>query len=277
MDSIFSYVEFCRARNLSRATITNRTYALRRLERAVGCDPLHATKEELRTWRDSLTLSPGAMLTELSCVANYYRWALDEELISVDPSRKLTRPRTPHYLPRPIPERDLLDATSCAPERIRPWLALMGWCGLRACEVASLRRADIQEHADPPMLTICGKGARVRVVPLGPAVIEELRRAGLPSRGYVFPRMDGQPGPNSPATVSRLVNRHLHRCGLAATGHQARHRYGTQMYRASRDLRMVGGVMGHADTRTTSGYVAYSNKKAWDAARKLDRSLRKAS
>ncbi len=41
-----------------------------------------------------------------------------------------------------------------------------------------------------------------------------------------------------------------------------RHRFATQLYRVSRDLRMVGECLGHADPRTTAGYAAYAQEKA---------------
>ena len=85
----------------------------------------------------------------------------------------------------------------------------------------------------------------------------------------MFRRHDGQSGPNTPHTVSRLSNEHLHACGLPATLHQLRHRFGTETYRYKRDLRMVQDLLGHADPATTAGYAAYLNVDAAAAVEHL--------
>lgn len=276
MPTIDRYLRWCTLRDLSRSTIYNRRCGYRRLARALGHDPLTATEDEITIWREGLGLSAGAAGVEIGLARAFFRWAFDEGLIEADPTRRLLRPRTPHYLPRPIGEDPLAYALSTARPRIRPWIALAGWAGLRACEIASLQRCDVLDYADPPLLIVRGKGGRQRVVPLGPALLVELHQAGLPSRGPVFPRADGLPGPNNAHRISGAVNRHLHAHGITESLHQLRHRYGTQMYASSADLRMVQSVMGHASPRTTSGYVAYSDRAAVAAAAALDRSLRAA-
>src|SRR6266436_6248051 len=127
-------------------------------------------------------------------------------------------------LPRPIPDDHLLYALAQAPARIRPWLVLAGWCGLRAKEIALLRRERVIETGRPPGLLIASdatKGRRERYVPMSDFVIAELVPV-LPASGWVFRRYDGRPGPNTPGVVSRVANDHLHACGYAATLHQLR-------------------------------------------------------
>jgi site-specific recombinase XerD len=93
------------------------------------------------------------------------------------------------------------------------------------------------------------------VVPLSPFVLGELAAAGLPGRGWAFLRRDGMPGPNTPATVSHQANQALHAAGIAATLHQLRHRFASQLYRHSRDLRLVQDLLGHVNLATTAGYA----------------------
>lgn len=60
-----------------------------------------------------------------------------------------------------------------------------------------------------------------------------------------------------PSRVSQLSNAHLHGCGIRETLHQLRHRFGTLTYQATRDLRLVQELMGHADPASTAGYAAH--------------------
>lgn len=52
---------------------------------------------------------------------------------------------------------------------------------------------------------------------------------------------------------------------IEATMHQTRHWFGTQLYIATRDLRLVQEMMGHASPSTTAGYAAFASDTA-DAA-----------
>ena len=150
-------------------------------------------------------------------------------------------------------------ALDCAPARIRLWIVLAAWCGLRACEISGLRRECIRETSVPPTLLVAAdatKGIEERVIPLSPFVVCEVGAAGLPSHGYAFARCDGRAGPNTAQLVSHLANEHLHAAGTASTLHSLRHRCLTEHYRATRDLRQTQEIAGHKDPATTAKYVA---------------------
>ena len=139
------------------------------------------------------------------------------------------------------------------------------WCGLRAKEIALLRRECVLDTGRPPVLLVAAdatKGRTERVVPLSGFVLSELALAGLPGSGWAFRRRDGQHGPNTPGLVSKIANEYLRSCGVNATLHQLRHRFGTQAYAGTRDLLVVQGLMGHANPSTTAGYAAYADADA---------------
>ena len=135
-----------------------------------------------------------------------------------------------------------------------------------------LRRERVLDTADPPVLLVAAdatKGHRERIVPLSDFVVAELRTAGLPRGGWVFPRYDGGAGPNAPWVISHTANDHLRACGAQVTLHQLRHRFGTQAYRACHDLRTVQELLGHADPATTAGYAAYDRGAAAEVVGKI--------
>ncbi len=277
-DRLLDHLAHLRLRGLRPQSIDQRRYAVRRLARWLDANPLYATEEQLLGWQRSLTMSAVGHRTEVMHVHGYYKWAVEEKLIRTDPSRRLVLPKKPHTIPRPIPEEHLRLALDEAPPYLRAQLVLAAWCGLRAAEIALLQRQHVMDTADPPVLLVTnGKGGRQRVVPIGDRVLAVLREYGMPSRGVVFPRLDGRPGPNTPARVSQRACRYLHDVGIPSGLHSLRHRYGTQVYRASQDLRLVGSLMGHNDPATTAGYVAYSAEGAVAAIRALDESLPSAA
>ncbi|MGH3275889.1 MAG: tyrosine-type recombinase/integrase, partial [Streptosporangiaceae bacterium] len=196
----------------------------------------------------------------------FYAWAARTGLVGVNPVEDLPVPRRGRSLPRPIGEDDLMAALAAAPDRIRLWIVLAAWAGLRAKEVALLRRENILLSAAPaPLLLVAAdatKGIRERAVPLAPFAVTEITAAGLPLAGWCFTRGDGGRGPNTPARVSQVAAAHFRACGIAATLHMCRHRFGTQAYAVRRDLREVQELLGHADVRSTQIYADWDRASA---------------
>lgn len=237
-----------RWRNYSSGTIDQRRNALRRFARARGDDLLDATAAEIVTFldrrqRDGRALGPASISAELAHLKGFYKWAEAEGLIAQSPAAHIAKPRLPRNLPRPILEDDLTRALDNAPDRVKAWLYLAAYAGLRACEIAPLRAEDLWWHGSPPVIHVRrGKGGHSGVVPIAPVLVDVLRE--LPRRGLLFRREDGQVNEVRPHTVSHLCNRYLHGLGIWDTLHSLRHRFGTQVYRASgRDIRQTQELM----------------------------------
>jgi integrase/recombinase XerC len=270
--SVAAHLTYLTEAGRSPATVYQRRIVLARLQRALPVPLEDATEAHLAEWRTSL---PGGDRTVRCYITNaraYYSWLVARGVRPDNPAANLPTPRQHRMLPRPVSENDLMTALRAAPPRVRLWIVLAAWCGLRAKEIALLRRESVQEYAVPPVLVVtaaASKGGTERVVPLSSFVLAELAAAGLPRTGYVFARRDGQRGPNTPGVVSKIASRHLRECGVDATLHQLRHRYGTQIYCASRDLRLTQELLGHQSPSTTAGYAAYSRAGAAEAVEKL--------
>lgn len=249
-------------RNLRPRTIEARRSTLRAFA-AVQPDLLKATWRDIEAWLDR-PLSAKSRADYLSYLHCFYQWAIRAELTTVDPTVHILPPKIPKHLPRPISERDLIRAFMEADRRMLAMLALAAYAGLRCMEIAGLEVTDII-WATPVVLWIRGKGDKERVVPLAQRAQLALRSYGLPNRGPVFHRLDG--GPYTAGTISRMINRHLHQCGLTETAHQLRHRFGTRVYGVSRDIVLTQEMMGHASIATTRGYVAFCPE---DAAKTID-------
>lgn len=252
--TVGAFLDDCRRRNLRPGTIDQKRRCLARLTRHLGGDPADATHDQLVAFLDRLD-QPEARATELSHLRTFYRWAVAEGHLGVDPSARLVRPRVPRRLPRPIPTNDLAVALDTAPERVRPWLVLAAYAGLRACEIARLRGQDLLWENDPPLLVVDeGKGGHMGAVPMCPTVAAEL--AGMARSGWLFPRRDGQPGPTPAHVVSRLANGHLHGLGITHTLHTLRHWFGTQTLRANGgNLRETQELLRHQSPVSTAIYT----------------------
>lgn len=254
-------------------TIATRRGLLMRLAGRLPDGVVAATSAHLYGWRAGLRVGDSTVRDYVSHVRGFYAWTRRTGRRVDDPTVDLPVPPYRRRLPRPATEEHLALALGQAPDRIRPWLLLAAFEGLRAKEIAYLRRETILDALMPPLLLVAAeatKGTRERTVPLHPVTLAALRAVPLPRSGWVFPRADGQPGPNMPYRISHLCNTFLHEdCGLPITLHQLRHRFGTQTYRASKDLRVVQELLGHANPQTTAGYAAYNAADALAAVTAL--------
>jgi integrase/recombinase XerD len=135
-------------------------------------------------------------------------------------------------------------------------VAMLGLLGLRIFEATGADIADLGEEHGHRVLRVCGKGGKVVLVPLPPAVGRAIdqaigdRAAGpilLNSRGV---RMDRH-------AATRRLRRLVAGAGVPITRphpHMLRHTFVTTMLDAGVDLRDVQIAARHADPRTTMRY-----------------------
>lgn len=271
LPALDAHLQHLRLRGLAATHITARRRAVERLAGHLGADPAGATPTDLLDYLGRIPrTTPRSKYAEISHLCCYYRWLNQHGHRSDDPTVTLPKPKLSRLLPRPMSEGDLAVAIASAPPKIRLWLVLAGYQGLRACEIACLDRSDILDNAPTPALVAHGKGRKDRIVPLCDRALAELRAYGLPSRGPLFPRADGAPGPTSAHRVSCIANEYLHDLSITDTLHQLRHRAATGWYAASQDILVTGALLGHSDPASTAGYAAYSDARATAAVRALD-------
>lgn len=250
-------------------TLRIRRSQLQRLARDLAPTPLAtATEEHLVAWYESLTGTPGTIASYTSAARTLFRWMSFKarpRLRSDDPAAILDRPHVPAGVPRPIASDKYELALACAvsdPE-MYAWLGLMGCSGLRACEIAWLQVADVEPREDGSgLLHIVGKGGKRRTVPAGPQLMTVLHLfAGRRGAGPVFTRpSDGQA--HTPRAVSAKVAAFLRELQIPATGHQLRHRWGTDYHALDPDLFRQAKLMGHGSVNTTQLYTAVDPAEA---------------
>lgn len=256
-------------RGLIDESISRRHYTLSALAAWLDPTPLLAvTREQIEAWLDSRAVGARTRYWHLSNLSCFFRWAVLEGYLEVDPTMRIIRPRLPSLLPRPIAEEALQRALRAADERMRCWLLLAAYGGLRAAEIAGLSRADVLDQDDPPTILVRGKGDKERLVPLHPQTLAALWIYGMPSSGWLWV---GQRGAIKPNTVTRYITRYLRSQDIAASTHNGRHYFGTQLYRDTKDIRLVQELMGHAHISTTAIYTKWDQSAAMAAVRGLGR------
>lgn len=254
--AVSRHLSWCEARNLRPGTIYQRRRVLMRYGARVG-GLLDATPDLAERWWNELTarVMPESRAAELSHVRAFYKWALLERLVDADPTARLARPKIPTRLPNPIPQPQLDVALAQAPPRIKPWLYLAAFAGLRCSEIAPLRAEHLRFGGPAKVIVIpVQKGGSMGAVAAPPILLDVL--SALPHKGWLFPRHDGGPGHVPGHLVSHLGNDYLHSLGIPFTMHSLRHWYGTETYQASgRDLRQTQQALRHRSVLSTQRYT----------------------
>lgn len=201
-------------------------------------------------------LAPETRRLRRGTLRAFYSWAELVGHVTASPAKLLPEVSTPRPLPRPIPDESLADALDVADERRRLILRLAAEVGLRRAEIAACHTRDLRERAGRLALLVHGKGARERIVP----VPEHLGRHLLTlPEGYLFPS-DNADGHLSPRYVGKLAAEVL---PPSHTLHTLRHRFATNIYRASRDLYAVQRLLGHGSPTVTQRYVGLDVDELW--------------
>jgi integrase len=170
--------------------------------------------------------------------------------VDLDPTRQLPGVKVPAQAPKPAPDDVLTTALGQIDDRTRLMILLAANAGLRRAEIAAVHTSDIQGG----QLRVKGKGGKVRMVPIHPAIAEAT--ADL-EPGYVFPGNDQ--GHLSPDRVGRIISCAL---GPGWTAHTLRHRFATKGYAAGHDLFSLQRILGHSSPSTTQRYTATTDDAA---------------
>lgn len=167
---------------------------------------------------------------------------------------------------------DQLNTRYQSPHRNLVMLRLMLDTGLRAGEVVALR----PEHVDLEtgrLLVREGKGAKDRTLWFSDEVGELLKEwmERRPESDFLFPTRDG--GQLSTRYLRKMVKRLAREADVAeadrVSPHTLRHTFATDLYRDTKDLRLVQKALGHADISTTQIYTHIVDEDLENAMRSL--------
>ena len=214
----------------------------------------------------------------LTVFRRFFRWALREQLIHVDPTLKLLSARQPLRVPHTLTEEQVT-ALLAAPDvdtplglRDRTMLELMYASGLRVSELVGLQLFQI--GLQDGVLRVMGKGSKERLVPFGQEAGEWLQRYLVQARPVLLSGQQHdavfvtQRGSRAGSAMTRimfwsLVRKYarLAEIRVALSPHTLRHAFATHLLNHGADLRAVQLLLGHADISTTTIYTHVARER----------------
>ena len=210
----------------------------------------------------------------LTVFKRFFRWALRERLLMIDPTLKLQAAKQALRVPKTLTESQV-EALLSAPDlgaalgqRDRAMLELMYASGLRVSELVGLKL--IRLGMNEGVLRILGKGDKERLAPFGEEARHWLTHYLAQGRPAI---LQGRPSDDLFVTqrgraMSRvmfwlLVKKYAARAGITAplSPHTLRHAFATHLLNHGADLRAVQMLLGHADISTTTIYTHVARER----------------
>ncbi|ERG63557.1 hypothetical protein L332_03710 [Agrococcus pavilionensis RW1] len=193
--------------------------------------------------------SAETMKSRRSSARRFFTWLHENGHVAADVASRLYPVHVIPAPPRVIPDTDMRLALGHVTTRDRAAILLARYACLRLTEIATLRTTDRTGDA----LRVTGKGGRIRIVYMHPDLrhaLDALEQQLDDPRGWYFPGL---------GTASHMHPDSMHKIIKRVTGwnpHALRHAGATAAYRATKDLRAVQLMLGHASLATTQRYLS---------------------
>jgi len=222
--------------------------------------PDQVRPDDLDAFRDTLLndkYTPKSVSRKLNAVKTFFRWMIDQNLITSDPSSSVAHPKIENILPKflnPLEYRALRDVTR-SDVRIAAIVELILQTGLRISEVASLLVANLKDNG---MVIEAYATQPQRTVPLNkPArdVIEAYTRIRPKvDSPYVFISKNGKP--LAVRNIRASIARYMQRADLPTYSvNDLRTTFMVENLKNGVDIVLLSQVSGHKRLSTTERYL----------------------
>jgi integrase/recombinase XerC len=202
--------------------------------------------------------APASTRAKHSAAAKFCAWSGDAGALA-----DYNLPPIPPPSPKALPEgtEDVQRMIDGAPdEDSRCIIALQGLSGLRVGEVMALTVDDVDLQSN--IATVCGKGARVRRVPISPGAVQHVaaavERASAEGRKKLISY--------SVSTAKRRIPAAARGAGVGTGGtvhtHRLRATFATELYRETRDPLLCARLLGHSSVSNLNSYVELTDAQA---------------
>lgn len=287
--AVNQYLDDCRARNLSVATLGQYERLLNRLIEFLSnkADWLaEITTPLLQTFRSSRQISPTTQIKELTYLRTFFHWCLANDWIDKNPASKLKPPKADRLPTMPFEQQEidqLLGATFAirnqntttqhrAQIRARAALLVLLYTGLRISDCAQLRRDAVDAQSGRIRLRMM-KTRQPLYVRVPQSVVDALNE--LPKESITYWFWNGKAKLNTVVgSLRRTIERLGDKTGIYAHPHRFRDTFAVRLLEKGAELRTVQLLLGHASIKTTERHYApwvSSHQKLLDeATSKLD-------
>jgi len=228
-----------------------------------------ADLEKFVKWISELGMTPSSQSRILSGLKNFYKYCLQEDIVTKDPTALLEAPKLKRSLPDVLSFGEIeniisaIDLSTPEGQRNKAIIETLYSCGLRVTELVNLKISCL--YLDVGFIRVIGKGDKERLVPVGDSAIKHISiyknhvRVHLPvkpgNEDILFLNRRG--GKLSRVMIFMIIKDLARQAGITKniSPHTFRHSFATHLVEGGADLRAVQEMLGHESITTTEIYT----------------------
>lgn len=221
------------------------------------------TSGDIRKWLSSRSeLKMSTIRYYISVLRTFFDYLIIEELIIVDPTRKIKLPKLEQRIPKALSIDELENLREgCYTLREKALLEVFYASGCRLAEIYNLDRSDIDWHER--CFSVIGKGNKERVVFIGARaahVIKNYLNSRKDTEKALFVTERGKSRRLSQRSIHYIFKKVAARAPISKNIHPHifRHTMATTMVNHGAKLEDVQALLGHSSPNTTQVYARVS-------------------
>ncbi len=225
--------------------------------------------EKFVQWISELGMTPSSQSRIISGLKNFYKYCLQEQIVTKDPTALLEAPKQKRTLPDILSFNEIeniinaIDLSTQEGVRNKAIIETLYSCGLRVTELVNLKISCL--YLDVGFVRVIGKGDKERLVPVGESAIKNINiykeniRVHIPvkkdSEDILFLNRRGRK--LSRVMIFMIIKELAKQAGITKniSPHTFRHSFATHLVEGGADLRAVQEMLGHESIITTEIYT----------------------
>jgi site-specific recombinase XerD len=244
-----SYIWLRRNTDVTKLVFYWKDFEKARLDTSVEVTPV-LVNDFLSFVSSMQTYKPKTFHRIISTLSSFYRFLYSQEVVTANPLTGIDRPRIKQQEVKYLKHNQVLRLIDSI-EDIRDKLIVrtIYATGVRVSELCSINIEDID--FDEHTIRIRGKGDKIRTVFIDEETLNDLTK--FIGNRIVGPLFVGQQGKHISSRAIQHIFKHYAPQGI--TPHKIRHSYASELYRRSKNLRVVQENLGHTSIKTTEIYL----------------------
>lgn len=245
--------------------------------------------EKFVKWISELGMTPSSQSRIISGIKNFYKYCLQEQIVTKDPTALLEAPKLKRSLPDVLSFDEIESIISAidlsTPEGVRNKAVIetLYSCGLRVTELVNLKISCL--YLDVGFIRVIGKGDKERLVPVGSSAVKHINlyknntRVHTPvkpgNEDILFLNRRGRK--LSRVMIFMIIKELAKQAGITKniSPHTFRHSFATHLVEGGADLRAVQEMLGHESITTTEIYTHLDREYLRDTLQRFHPAFKK--